>query len=94
MPHSYGSDGPGGLTHVVLGVGIIMAVGLFTKFPQSFELAMGESKAPEIISTQGHADASCAANTLETIVGTLGCNGTKRAAHLQRTTLVSATKKH
>jgi hypothetical protein len=94
MPHSYKADGPGGLTHVVLGVGIIMAVGLFTKFPQSFELVSGKPKGPTIIATQGDADASCAANTLETIVGTLGCAGTKRAAHLQRTTLVSATKKH
>ena len=94
MPHSYQSDGPGGLVHVVLGVGIITAVGLFTKFPESFELAMGKSNEPQIISTQGNADANCAANTLETIVGTIGCAGTKRAAHLERTTLVSATKKH
>jgi hypothetical protein len=82
------------LTHVVLGVGIIMAVGLFTKFPESFEFAAGKPPAPTIITTQGHADANCQANTLETIVGTLGCAGAKRAAHLERTTLVSAGKKN
>jgi hypothetical protein len=91
MAHSYRNDGPGGLPHVVLGVGIIMAIGLFTTFPNGFDLVMGKDTRPRMITTQGSKSNDCAANTVETIIGTIGCGGTKRAAHLSRTTLVSAS---
>jgi hypothetical protein len=91
MAHSYRNDGPGGLPHVVLGVGIIMAIGLFTTFPNGFEIVTGKKTMPTMITTQGSKSNDCAANTVETIIGTIGCGGTKRAAHLSRTTLVSAS---
>mgnify|MGYP003429200202 CR=1 FL=1 len=91
MAHSDRSDGPGGLPHVVLGVGIIMAIGLFTTFPNSFELVTGKDTRPRMITTEGSKSNDCAANTVETIIGTIGCGGSRRAAHLSKTTLVSAS---
>jgi hypothetical protein len=94
MAHSYRKDGPGGLPHVVLGVGIIMAIGLFTNFPDMFKDVVGHKSAPRMVMTEGAKSNDCAAQTVETIIGTIGCGGTKRAAHLQRVTLVSADKTH
>jgi hypothetical protein len=91
MAHNYRDDGPGGLTHVVLGVGIIMAIGLFTTFPNGFDLMIGKKSMPGMIMTQDHKSNDCEANTVETIIGTIGCGGTKRAAHLSRVTLVSGS---
>ncbi len=93
MAHSYRNDGPGGLTHVILGVGIIMAIGLFTNFPDSFMDMIGEKKHPGIVLTQDAKANDCAKNTVDTIIGTIGCGGAKRAAHLSRVTLVSAAAK-
>jgi hypothetical protein len=72
---------------VVLGVGIVMAIGLFTNSPDMLGDLIGK-KMPGMVTTNGSRQASCSANTVETIVGTIGCSGTKRAAHLERTTLV------
>jgi hypothetical protein len=77
-----------GLVHVTLGASIITCIGLFNNFPD----ALGGSEknaAPRMIVTQSHKDAACQANTVETIIGTLGCGGTRKAAHREKTTLVN-----
>lgn len=93
MTHSYTEDGPGGLTQVVLGTGIIMAIGLFTNFPNTFIEMIGTKNPPKLISTMANKSATCASSTVDTIVGTIGCGGTKRAAHMSQITLKSAVKK-
>ena len=93
MAHSYRRDGPGGIVHVTLAVGIIMALGLFTAFPDSFSLVTGGGKGPRMIATQGSADAKCQANSVETVVGTLGCAGARKAVQRERTTFASAQNK-
>ena len=92
MAHSYRQDGPGGLTHVVLGTGIIMAIGLLTNFPDTFLDMMGKKSGPTMITTMSAKSANCSSNSLDTIVGSIGCAGTKQAAHMSRITLKSAAK--
>lgn len=92
MAQSYSQNGPGGLTHVVLATGIIMAIGLLTNFPDTFLDMMGKKSGPTMITTMAAKSASCSSNSLDTIVGTIGCAGTKRAAHMSKITRTSAAQ--
>ena len=88
MAHNYCSNGPGGLTHVVLATGILLAIGLYSTFPDGFSLATGGARAaPTMVVTNGLKSAACEAQTVDTIVGKLGCAGTKEAQHRKTTTL-------
>jgi hypothetical protein len=94
MAHSYRTEGPGGLTHVVLGAGIIMAIGLFTNFPDTFLEMMGKKNAPSMIRTQSSKTAMCSSNSVDTIIGNIGCAGTQHAAHMSKITLKSSVAKN
>lgn len=94
MAHSYRTEGPGGLTHVVLGTAIIMAIGLFTNFPNTFLDMMGKKDTPSMIRTQSTKIASCSSNSVDTIIGNIGCAGTQRAAHMSKITLKSSVAKN
>ncbi len=93
MAHDYRNDGPGGLAHVVLATGILMAVALFGDAAEPLrEAIFGKHKAPVAIRTAGAAEAQCDANTVSTIIGTLGCGSTRKGAGLSGVTFLSAKK--
>ena len=92
MAHSYRRDGPGGLAHVVLGTGILMAVALFGDFGGAARSALFGEEKPTPIRTAGAQRSECAANTVSTIIGTIGCGSAEKGAKLSGVTFMSATK--
>jgi hypothetical protein len=82
-----------GLKHLVLGVGLLTGLALYANCPDQLAALFGSEKshAPRIIAMRGASDARCQAASVETSFGTLGCGGTRRAAHLEHITL---TKGH
>lgn len=93
MAHDYRKDGPGGLAHVVLATGVLMAVALFGDAAEPLrEAIFGKQKTPVTIRTAGDRNADCAANTVSTIIGTIGCGSTRKGAGLSAVTFLSAKK--
>lgn len=78
-----------GLGQSAIAVAILVGIGLFAQFPDHVASAFGHDQTtkPRLISTVGSMDAKCAAKSVETIIGNLGCVGTRRAAHLSNITL-------
>jgi hypothetical protein len=92
MAHSYKTDGPGGLAHVVLGTGILMAVALFGDFGGAARNALFGEEKPAPIRTAGGERSKCADNTVSTIIGTIGCGSTQQGAKLSSVTFLNAAK--
>ena len=78
-----------GLQHVVLGLGLIIGTGLYAHAPERMLEAAGygEMKMPQTIVTHGAMIAACEAETVDTLIGSIGCGATRRAAHLDKITL-------
>ena len=82
-----------GLSHLLLATGLLIGAGVFTETGANVSMLLHAAPArPDMIVTHGQRDAQCAAKSLETIVGTFGCAGTRRAAHLANITFVSFSR--
>ncbi|MBS0563005.1 MAG: hypothetical protein JSR87_00485 [Proteobacteria bacterium] len=85
--------GRGGTLHIMLGLAILGCVALTGLYGQSLDDLIAGQDLPERVATAGDKNAACAADTLETIFGTIGCGSSKKGAHLAGITFLSATKK-
>lgn len=76
-----------GLKHMVLGVGLLVGLALYANFPAHVAAMMGkkDSSGPRMIVTNGAMDAKCAAQTVDTAFGQLGCGASRDAAHRAKT---------
>lgn len=82
----------GGLAHILVALSLISAVSLTGFYGESLNGLISERSLPGRISMASSKGAACAANTVDTIVGTLGCGSTAKGAHLSSITFVSASK--
>ncbi|MFN0115366.1 MAG: hypothetical protein ACKVPY_11885 [Paracoccaceae bacterium] len=82
--------GLAGATHIMAACVILAGVASATHIAD--HVTSGKDM-PRLLVTQGGESAACAQNTLETIVGTLGCGSVKKATHLSKITFTSAAKK-
>jgi hypothetical protein len=92
MPRRHRRDTPAGLGHLALALVILGGLGLYGLFPDAMARATGTESGPRIVLTEGGKSARCAANTVDTILGTLGCGGIKKATRLERITFTSASR--
>jgi hypothetical protein len=76
-----------GLKHMVLGVGILVGLAFYANFPAQVAGLMGkkDATAPRMIQTNGAKGSRCAAKTVETVFGKLGCGASKEAEHRAKT---------
>lgn len=81
----------GGFLHLFLAAAILGGIGMSSIYGQSLNTLIEGKSRPGRIATTSDLNASCAANTVDTIIGTLGCGSAKKDAHLSRITLVSTT---
>lgn len=85
--------GRGGIVHIALALAILGCVTLTGLYGQSLNDLIAGQALPARVATTGDMNAACAADTLETIFGTIGCGSSKKAAHLAGITFLSAAKK-
>lgn len=83
----------GGFLHIVLGLCLLGAVGATSVYGDSLNKLIEGKKLATRIAMSNDKNAECAANTVETFLGTLGCGSVAKAAHLNGITFMSATKK-
>ena len=83
----------GGHLHLILAAAIIAAVALTGMYGESLN-GLIEEKAPVTrVSLLGDAKSACDADTVDTLIGTLGCGSTQKGAKLSGITFVSAQQK-
>ncbi|MFZ1662928.1 MAG: hypothetical protein WAT77_13300 [Paracoccaceae bacterium] len=83
----------GGIIHLTLAVAIIGAVGLTGIYGKSLNELIDKKAPATRISMLGDDRAKCDANTVETLIGTLGCGSVNKGAKLNGITFLSAEKK-
>lgn len=76
-----------GLKHMVLGVGLLAGLALYANFPEHLAELMGhkETSGPRMILTNTAKASGCAAKTVETVFGKLGCGASRDAEHRAKT---------
>jgi hypothetical protein len=92
MAHYKRHSDRGGLGQLAVAVLILAGVAASGDFGKSWRESLLGEKQPVRVTTIDTANAKCAANTVDTIIGTIGCGSTKTGAHLNNFTFVSATK--
>ncbi len=83
----------GGIIHLTLAVAIIGAVGLTGIYGESLNDLIDKKAPATRISMLGDGRAKCDADTVETLIGTLGCGSVSKGAKLNGITFLSADKK-
>jgi hypothetical protein len=83
----------GGLGQLGLAALILAGVATYGGFGDTLRDGLMGKKHPVKITTLDAAKAKCAANTVDTIIGTIGCGSTKKGARIDGVTFVSAARK-
>lgn len=86
--------GRGGFPHLFVAAGIMASVAMTSLYGESLNTLIEGKSMPARVATTADRSASCAANTVDTIVGTLGCGSTRKGAHLSSISFLSALKKN
>lgn len=80
----------GGFMHLFLAASIFGTVAMTSLYGESLNDLIDGKSMPKRVSTLGSQTASCEANTVDTIIGTIGCGSTRKGAHLSSVTFLSA----
>ena len=89
MNHGY-RGGSAGRAHLLLAAGILVTLGVLAHMPHwlASDLLPGSTLTqPQRVHTVGQAEAACAADSVDTLIGTLGCESVRRAQHRRQETL-------
>lgn len=92
MPRHNSRSARGGFLHIMAASVILGGVFVMSQDGGALHDAIFGEKAPERVATLNVGMQQCAANTVDTIIGTLGCGSAQKGAHLSGVTFMKATK--
>lgn len=84
----------GGFIHLTVAAALLAGVAAAGLFGQSLNDLIAGKSGPGKIALSSDASARCAADTIDTIAGTIGCGSAKAGTRLTGLTFLSATKKN